>query len=466
MDTPLPLPPDSLAPAEATPPRPAPRLRQPDRSLLLPPLPLEQLLDPDHLVRSVWDYVLSLDLHLLTDAIKAVEHRPGRPAADPRLLVALWLFATAQGVTSARRLNDLCAPQQGSLPYLWLVGGVSVNYHTLADFRVDHADLLDQLLTDALAVLLFEGLIDLTETAQDSLRVRASAGSSSFRRRPTLESCYEQAGQHLQQLKQQAAADEPPRTPRQRAAQQRAAAERQQRLQQALQELQQLEQQRGQRGRDDEKDRGSVAGARASTTDPEARKMKMADGGYRPAYNVEFNTASGSGVIVGVGVSNHGNDSGCVVPMLEQTEERTGAVPERHLLDSGFGTIQDIEATKKDFPQTEIYAPVKNAKKKEAAGEDPYQPKPRDKEATAEWRQRMGTPEGKAIYKRRPQTAELSNAQARNRGLYQVRVRGLAKVKAVVLWYVLAHNMIRLWRLRAAKAEQQAAAAGQAEAAL
>jgi transposase len=420
METPSLLPNDIPAQPEAAPARPAPRLRQPDRSLLLPPLPLDQLLEPEHTVRAVWDYVLSLDLHALTDAIKAVEHRPGRPPADPHLLVALWLFATLDSVTSARRLTKLCDPQQGSLPYLWLVGGVSVNYHTLADFRVDHADLLDQLLTDGLAVLLFEGLIDLTETAQDSLRVRASAGSASFRRRASLE---------------------------------------------ARQQLQQLEQQRGQRGRDDEKDRGSVAQARASTTDPEARKMKMADGGYRPAYNVEFNTASGSGVIVGVGVSNHGYDSGCVVPMLEQTAQRTDCVPQRHLVDSGFGTIKDIEATKGRFPQTQLYAPVKNAKEKEAQGEDPYQAKPRDKPATAEWRQRMGTAEGKTIYKRRPQIAELSNAQARNRGLYQVRVRGLAKVRAVVLWYVLAHNMVRLWRLRAARAEQQASAAERVEAA-
>jgi transposase/ribosomal protein L34 len=432
--------------------------------LSLPPLPLEQLLEPDHTVRAVWDYALSLDLRVLTDSIKAVAHHPGRSPADPHLLVALWLFATLEGVTSARRLAKLCAPQQGSLPFLWLVGGVSVNYHTLADFRVAHTELLDQLMTDGLAVLLYEGLIDLGETAQDSLRVRASAGSSSFRRRATLQECLEQARRHVERLRQQWAQPDDATSPRSRQAQQRTAEERHQRLGQALEQLKQLEEQRSHRGRDDEKDRGNVAQARASTTDPEARKMKMADGGYRPAYNVEFNTASSSGVIVGVGVSNHGYDSGCIVPMLEQTEARTGCVPQRHLVDSGFGTIKDIEATKGQFPQTEVYAPVKNAKEKEAAGANPYQPKPRDKPATAAWRQRMGTAEGKAIYKRRPQTAELSNAQARNRGLYQVRVRGLVKVKAVVLWYVLAHNMVRLWRLRAAQAEQQACATEQVEA--
>jgi ribosomal protein L34/transposase len=457
METPPPLPPDPLPLPET--PRPAPRLRQPDRSLPLPAQSLEHWLDADHPVRLVWQYVQTLDLHLLTDAIKAVEHHPGRPPADPRLLVALWLFAISNGVNSARRLDDLCAADRGALPYLWLLGGVSVNYHTLADFRVAHAALLNQLFTAGLAVMLYEGLLELDVTAQDSIRVRASAGASSFHRRASLESCLEQARCYLAQLEQQAGQEGDKRSTAQQQAQHRAAEQRQQRLQEALSELGKLEEQRRQRGRDDEKDRGSVADARASSTDPEARKMKMADGGFRPAYNVEFNTAAGSGVIVGVDVSNHGNDSGCVVPMLQQTQERTGAVSDAHLVDSGFGSIQDIEAAAKAFPETEVYAPVKNAKEKEAAGEDPYQPKPRDKEATAAWRQRMGTEEGKAIYKLRPQTAELTNAQARNRGLYQVRVRGLAKVKAVVLWYVLAHNMVRLWQLRAAKAAQQAAAA-------
>jgi Transposase DDE domain len=441
--------------------RPAPRLRLADRTLPLPAQSLEHWLDADHPVRFIWEYVQTLDLQRLLDPIKAVQHHPGRPPADPHLLVALWLFATLQGVTSARRLADLCHPDHGALPYLWLLGGVSVNYHSLADFRVEHYPLLQQLLTDGLAVMIYEGLLELDTTAQDSLRVRASAGSSSFHRRPSLEEALQLAQQYLAQLQQQTDSADDNRSLAQQQAQLRAAQERQQRLQHALSELEQLEQQRSQRGRDDEKDRGSVADARASTTDPEARKMKMADGGFRPAYNVEFNTAAGSGVIVGVNVSNHGNDSGCVEPMLHQTQERTGQVPDNHLVDSGFGTIKDIEATAKAFPQTELYAPVKNAKEKEAAGEDPYQPKPRDQEATAAWRQRMGTDLGKALYRLRPQTAELTNAQARNRGLYQVRVRGLAKVKTVVLWYVLAHNMVRLWQLRLAKAERQAAAAEQ-----
>src|SRR5262245_56199158 len=128
--------------------RQPPRLRQPDRSSTLPQLSLEQLLEADHPARMAWDYACVLDLRPLYDAIKATQGHPGRPPAEPRLLVALWLYATLDGVLSARRLASYCDPSQGSLPYLWLCGGVSMNYHTLADFRVEHLELLDGLLTD------------------------------------------------------------------------------------------------------------------------------------------------------------------------------------------------------------------------------------------------------------------------------------------------------------------------------
>jgi transposase len=457
--------PDPAATPQTKMDRPLPRLRQPNRSLTLPELSVERLLDPDHPVRLVWLFCLSLDLAVLYDAIKAVEHHPGRPPADPRLLVSLWLFATFDGVGSARRLAKLCDPTQGSLPYLWLCSGVSLNYHTLSDFRVKHTEVLDHLLTDGLAVMLFEELLDLDETAQDSSRVRASAGAGSFRRRRTLEECQQLAQQRVALLRQQAEADNGTSgtSAQSRAGQLRGGKDRERRVKQALEHLAEVEEQRRQRGRTEEKDRDGPEKARASTTDAEARKMKMADGGFRPAYNVEFNATTAGGVIVGVEVSNQGSDSGRVVAMLDQTEERTGQRPSRHLIDGGFGTLEDIVAAAEKYPETTLYAPVKNAEKKEEAGEDPYQPRKKDKPAVAAWRVRMGTEEAKEIYKRRAATAEWVNAQARNRGFYSVRVRGLAKVKAIALWFALVHNMTRLWALRAAKAEAEAAkaAAGQ-----
>ena len=150
------------------------------------PLSLDQMLPAEHSARQVWASVESLDLSELYRRIRAVEGHVGRDPIDPKILVALWLFATIDGVGSARRLDRLCTEH---FAYLWLCGGVSVNYHTLSDFRVQHVEILDRLLTQSVATLLHQGLIALNRVAQDGMRVRASAGSSSFRRRPSLEEC-------------------------------------------------------------------------------------------------------------------------------------------------------------------------------------------------------------------------------------------------------------------------------------
>src|SRR5213079_2279465 len=120
----------------------------------------------------------------LEDQIKARVNRPGHPATSPRLLLALWLYASSDGVGSARALERLCNSHD---VYRWLCGGVSVNYHTLADFRVGCADLLDRLLAEHLAALAKANLVDLDALAQDGVRIRASAGAASFRREATLD---------------------------------------------------------------------------------------------------------------------------------------------------------------------------------------------------------------------------------------------------------------------------------------
>jgi hypothetical protein len=283
--------------------------------------------------------------------------------------------------------------------------------------------------------------LDLDRTAQDGMRVRASAGTSSFRREKALQESLVEAKAHVEQLHQEAQADSSSSTRRQQAAQQRAAKERVERVTAALENLKQLQEQR------EKREKGSGAEARASTTDPEARKMKMPDGGYRPAYNVQFATAVGSGVIVGVDVTNQGTDAGLMDPMLEQIEQRTEQTPVQHLTDGGFSTVEDIEKVAKRG--TKVLTPVKDADKKKAAGIDPFAPLPKDSPEVAAWRERMGTEEAKVLYKLRPQTAELSNAQARNRNFYQVRVRGLAKVRMIALWYALVHNLLLARTLRA-----------------
>jgi transposase len=397
----------------------------------------------DHIARLVWQYVECRDVAPWLRQIKAVEGHPGRDANDPRLLIALWLYATIDGVGSARRLDRLC---RESLGYQWLCGGVSMNYHDLADFRADNPDLLDELLTDSVTSLLHEGLIDLGRTAQDSLRVRAHAGAASFRRRPTLEACRQQAQERVESLRRQADEDPGAVSRRERAAQQRAARERLERVEQALREHEALDelrqQQRREKGTKYEPEK-----VRASTTDPEARRMKMADGGTRPAYNLQFTTTTVGGVVVGVAVTNAGNDAGQMAPMMDQIEQRYDDTPAEHLVDGSYTALADIEAVHQEHG-VKVYGPIKEEKTKLAKGQDPYAPRPKDGPGVRAWRERMGTEQGKAIAALRGATAEWLHAGMRNRGLYQVRVRGADKVRAVGLWHALAHNLLRAIVLR------------------
>jgi hypothetical protein len=181
---------------------------------------------------------------------------------------------------------------------------------------------------------------------------------------------------------------------------------------------------------------------RVSTTDPDARTMKMGDGGFRPAFNVQFaTTADQARVIVGVDVTNRGSDANQSTPMLEQIQERTGVLPDEILLDGGYAQHDAIdEATEKSVT---VYAPVPKPRKGDTR--DPYTPRPDDSEAVAAWRQRMARDEAKDIYKQRAATAETVNADAKaHRGLDGLLVRGLTKVTGSACLFALTYNILRL----------------------
>lgn len=404
-----------------------PRLRMPNRSQIeLRPVDLEALLPMDHPARAVWEFVESLDLGPLYATVQSIEGRAGRPATDPRIYMALLLYGIVESVGSARALARLSEQHDA---YRWICGGVSVNYHSLSDFRVAHVEFLDEVLTNSVAVLMEQGLVQLHRVAQDGVRVRASAGAASFRRKPTLERCREEARQQVEQLRRELDEDPEATSRRQRAARQRVREERHRRVTKALAQMADVEAKK----RPEERDK-----ARVSTTDAEARVMKMPDGGFRPAYNGQFAVDTATQIITGVDVSNHGSDRAKLVPMTEQHVRRYGAVPAESLVDGGFAGLDDIkQATQLG---TTIYAPV--AKPKDPA-RDPHAPLTTDTPEVAAWRERMGTEEAKQIYKQRGATVECVNAIARNRGLQQFRVRGLEKVRAVLLWYAIAHNLMR-----------------------
>ena len=370
-----------------------PRLRRPERlQLIVQPRTLDDLVPEDHPVRALWALVQRWDLTLFLQCIRARGERPGRAATDPQLLIALGLYATIEGLGCGRQLARLCTESD---PYKWLCGGVSLNDHTLNDFRVDHEEALDDLLTQMIAVLTQAQIGSPARIAQDGTRIRAGAGAHSFGERETLEEHLAAARAHLEAVKQ-SAADSTLSAP-QKAARERGARERQERLEPALVELEKVEQAKAQ-----QKDKPTKSPpARASSTDPEARFMRMPDGGTRPAYNLELATDCSSRALVGVEMTNAGSDAGQDAPMRDQVEERADEAVEEHLIDGGFVSLEAI--ARAAVEEVTIYAPVPKPRK---AGVDRYVPKPRDSAAVAQWRQRMGTAAAKQVY-RRPEDGNL-----------------------------------------------------------
>jgi transposase len=432
--------PEQRAPEPAT--RAAPRLRRPERDQVgWHAAAIDDLIAPDHPARAVWAFVTALDLSELHDEVKAREGVPGQAPPDPALMLALWLFATVEGVGSARQLDRLCNQH---LAYRWLCGGVSANYHTLSDFRVAHADVLEKLLAHGVAALVAEGLVKLEVLAQDGMKVRAAAGAGSFRRRRRLEELEAAAHERVRRLRDEVDGDPAAGERRKQAAKTRAAREQTERLAAALERMKELEAERRRREKTNKEKVAKQKEPRASSTDAQARVMKMADGGFRPAYNMQIVSAVEGQVIVAVDVETSGSDRGLARPAIERLLE-AGIAPKDYLVDGGFTKNADIEwAHENDIRLT---CPPTQSKH----GTDPFAARDDDGPGMADWRRRMASEPGKALYQRRAQ-AECPNAWARRMGLSRLMVRGKGKARAALLLFALAHNMLRALALRAVPA--------------
>ncbi len=408
---------------------------------------LDSILPQDHAAGAIWSVLERMDLEALYADIHAVIDRPGQAASDPQVLLALWIYATTEGVSTARELDRLSHEHDA---YRWIRGGVPVNYHLLADFRVAHQGALNDLLTEIVGCLLAAGSVRLKRVAQDGMRVRASAGAASFRRKDTLEGCLDQARQQVERLVKARQRSESWLSKRQQVAQERAVREREERVAKALEYLPQAQAAKNRQERTlATGKREKVTAARVSTTDPEARVMKMADGGFRPAYNVELATVDAGGklhgIIVGVAVTNEGTDARQAVPMVEQVEQRTGERPQTYLMDGGFAARTAI--TQLEREGITVYTPVRLPRNK--APEERYQPGQGDSPEVMAWRARMETQEAKQLYRARGSLAEWANAQVRQLGVSQFTVRGLGKVTTVMLLVAVAHNLLRWLALTA-----------------
>src|SRR5438067_8492256 len=332
-------------------------------------LDLEQLLPQDHQARAVWAFVEQLDLSRFYDAIRSREGKAGRPAVDPRIYLALWIEAMLDGVGSARKVAHL---SQYHLAYQWICGGVSVNYHSLSDFRNASTDLLAGVLKQSVTRLMRSGLVQIKQVSQDGMKVRASEGASSFRTRGKLE---ELARQQVETLAREIDDESGAADKREERARTEADQDRTERIKRALEEMDDAE------ARKKSNNGKKKTKARTSTTDPEARVMKMPDGGFRPAFNVHIATEVESMVVLAVEVNNEGTDLHAMVPLAEQIEADYEVRPEEWLADGGCTSVENIEKMSKR--DCKVFAPVRQRSNPECK---PSDPRPGDSEAILEWR--------------------------------------------------------------------------------
>ena len=425
------------------------RVVRPDRQQLRwDMVDLEGLLPADHRARIVWSFVESLDLSELYEGIRSREGEAGRPAADPAVLLSLWLYATVEGVGSARELERLA---QSDAAYRWLAGGVPLNYHGLADFRVEQVEVLDRLLTQSVTALIAEGLVRLAEIAVDGTKIRASARRNSFRTGEKLIKVEAAVAERLAALKQELTSDPGASNRRRQAARERAARDVQERAAKARAALERLEAERKARAKTHSKDEAKKKEPRASTTDPEARSMRFPDGAVRPAYNAQIAAAPKEGVIVSIEVTDRRNDAGLAGPMVDDIARRYGRTPDRLLVDTSYATSEDIVALAAHIAgPVSVYTPPPSEKEnvKPATLARRIQKRAKEPLCLKAWRERMASEAGQAVYALRKRIERI-NADRKNHGFGFLPVRGLIKAKAHALWHALANNLMAARRLRA-----------------
>jgi transposase len=381
----------------------------------------EETLPSDHRARLLWGIVSQLDLSSFLSEAKAFEGHQGRDQTSVRMLLTLWLYAISVNVGSGREIER----QLGSDPaFQWIVGDKRVGRTTLNEFRVSHPKALEKVFGDVLGVLMSKGLVSLDLVAQDGTRVRASASSPSFRSASALADCRRQAALHLRAVLAQA--DDTDDEQQQRAREAKAR-DFQRRVDEAAAVVRELQ-----------KRNFSDKTVRASTTDPEARVMKMPGSGFAPAYNVQLATAGapqgGPRTIVGVRVTNVGSDYGSVGPMIDDIEQKCGKRPSVLLADNGHASSADIRAAA-ERGVTALIAPQGRSMRK--------QPNPNEDPAVASWRERMRTDEAKEQMRARASLCELSNAHIKTRfSMASLLVRGLTNVTCMVLLASLTANLV------------------------
>jgi transposase len=470
------------------------------QQLVMRTLDVERLVAADHPVRAIWEMMGQVDLSGFEQNIRAVEGRAGQATLEPRLLASLWVYAYSEGISSAREVSRMTEHDAGCQ---WLTGMMTVNHHTLSDFRVDFKEALDDLFVQVLGLLSGEGLIELKQVMQDGTKIKANAGKDTFRREERLREHLRLAEKQIQDMGDPRSDGVSRRVAR---AQERALREKKAKLELALEELKKVRQ---------TKSKEEQSEARVSRSDPEARIMKNADSGFVPAYNVQISTDAANGIVVDVQAVQAAADWDQLIPAVERIEQRVGPVSQE-IVDAGYTNRENIVAM--DERQIDLIGPepqnpsnqrrydergiadgfhaeafrydeeanhyvcpagktLRLTTKERHAGriKFKYQARPsdcqscpfrdqccpktrsrritrsEDSETVKAFIAKMETEPAKEIYRKRAGVAEFVNAWIKDKiGLRQFRLRGLAKVQVECIWAVLTYNIqqwIRLcWR--------------------
>jgi transposase len=398
---------------------------------------LESQLPEDHRARVVWAFVEGLDLSAFYARIKARDDVAGRPATDPRVLLAVWLYATLEGIGSARAIDRLCRRHAA---YRWLCGGAPVNHDLLAEFRRDNGAPLDGLLTQSLTGLIAEKLITLEELTIDGTKVRAHAGRGSLSRRQRLQKIKQAVAARVAALKSELDKDpaEPERRRQKRALQ--AAEERARRVERARQKLTELAQEKAARAETHATEEAQKGDPKVSVSDPEVRLMRLADGATAPAWNVQV--ATSNGFIISIDPTDRRRDSGLAPGVIQSVVLRCGRVPQRVLADTTAMTRQDIAGLAERYPDLTVFSPPPQERKdvKAETLRTRLWKRRREPPALQAWRARMASAEGQQTYRRRKLTERLHGI-IKNRGMSRFLVHGREKVRAVCLLQALALNL-------------------------
>jgi transposase len=472
------------------------------QQVVLEPLDIEQLIPQDHPARDVWSILGRVDLSRFCGPVKSVEGHAGRNVWEPRLLIAIWIYAYSRGISSAREIERQCAYE----PALrWLSGLKVVNHHTLSDFRVEHGAALQDLFVQVLAILQMEKLITLERVTVDGTKVRAAVSKKTFSRAHKIREHLKVAQQHVEELQRQEVEQE--KRTRQASARRRAVRERVERLEEALMEVERLQAEKKW-----EKEKPS----QASTTDPDAQFMRTSDHGLAPSYNVQLTTDATHKLIVDVAVSKQPSDSLHLLPALDRVRERLGTYPQQAVADGDYTTREAVlGASERDVDyygswgnpggeqighgihpdyhpsafaydescdemicpegrrlrhiktqrktgglRVEIYAAereeCRRCPKRDQCSPQNAMPKHGrtvslriEPDALTRFHAKMKTNTAKAIYKQRAPVAEFPHAWLKDKLKWvRLRCRGLAKTAAEALWVCLTYNLQRYFKLR------------------